>query len=76
MFTLKQIYSKWELVAYKIANFQAKFLLMIFYFIILFPVGIVFSFFKDKLKIKKNYSTTWVNKENSSDTIDKLRHQY
>jgi len=77
MFKIFRIfYEKWKKLALRIAVFQSKVLLTIFYFTFLAPFGIILSFFKDELKIKISYLTTWVNKENSPDTIEKLKHQY
>jgi hypothetical protein len=41
------------------------------------PAGIVFSFFKDELKIKnRNKSTGWTDKKQQCQTLEEMRKQY
>ncbi|HVZ67610.1 MAG TPA: hypothetical protein VG917_05125 [Patescibacteria group bacterium] len=54
---LKKIWSTWLKVGKKIGNFQAQVLFTIFYFLVLFPVGLAIGIFSDSLNIKQKKKT-------------------
>jgi hypothetical protein len=49
---LKQLWEKWKILAHKIGDFQARLILMIFYFVLLAPFALVIKFFSDPLRLK------------------------
>ncbi|OGG25689.1 hypothetical protein A2960_05005 [Candidatus Gottesmanbacteria bacterium RIFCSPLOWO2_01_FULL_39_12b] len=57
METLQNIWKAWKKVARKIATFQSKILLTIFYFTFILPFGITLTIFKDKLERKTKTKT-------------------
>jgi hypothetical protein len=73
---LHLIWESWKKIAHKIGTFQSRVILTIFYFVILFPAGIVYSTFKDVLGIKKVRSSEWINKQSKNQTLEELRKQY
>lgn len=73
---LRFLWSKWKILAHKIGVFQSKVILTLFYFIFLTPFGIIFTFFKDGLKIKKTSRGNWIEKKRQINTIEDLREQY
>ncbi len=52
MFVL--LWKKWLTIAKIIGNFQAQVIFSFFYLILFCPFGIIFSYFKDELKIKRS----------------------
>lgn len=73
---IKTLWNKWKKIAHRIGVFQSRVILSVFYFTILLPVGIVFSFFKDSLNIKRPSSSNWVTKIKQADTLEEMREQY
>lgn len=63
----KKGWNKWLKLAHKIGNFQAQVIFTIFYFTILFPVGISIRFFSDPLNTKNRSRhsnfTSWKHTE-------------
>ncbi len=55
---LKIIWKRWLVIGKAIGNFQAQVLFTIFYFLVLFPVGIGVRLFSDPLKLKKKKKTS------------------
>lgn len=51
---IKILWVKWRKFGKKAGNFQALVLFTIFYFIILWMIGIAVAFFSDPLNIKKS----------------------
>lgn len=51
---LKSVWGKWQKIAKKIGHFQALIIFSVFYFLVLWIVGIFISFLTDPLNIKKN----------------------
>ena len=64
---LVKLWKKWLKIARIIGNFQAQVLFTIFYFLILFPVGIKIRFSADPLNLKgiekKSSYNSWVHPE-------------
>jgi len=58
---LKSFWKKWLKIAKVIGNFQAQVLFTIFYFLVLFPVGIGMRLFSDPLTLKKRKKKTNFN---------------
>ena len=73
---LKKIWSKWKIIAHRIGVFQSRVILTIFYFILLLPVGIIFSLFKDGLNIKSEKKSTWLLKRKQSQTLEEMEEQF
>ena len=71
----KKIWTIWKSTAYKLGLFQTRVTLTIFYFILLLPIGIVFTFMKDGLGIKDQKKTRWIRKTNQSVSLQDLKKQ-
>lgn len=76
MHYLKTIWDKWKVFSKWIATIQASLILTIFYFLFLLPLGIVFTFFQDRLGIKERTQSTWKDKERQTSTIEELQQQF
>ncbi|OGD86551.1 hypothetical protein A2870_02025 [Candidatus Curtissbacteria bacterium RIFCSPHIGHO2_01_FULL_41_11] len=77
---LKFLWKKWLLVAHAIGNFQAQVILSVFYFILIFPLGIVFRFFSDPLHLKFSKDggrkTSFEKWEHSRESLEEAHRQY
>lgn len=66
---LNTLWKKWLRIAHAIGNFQAQVLFTIFYFLVLFPVGIKIRFSQDPLNLagikKKSNFSPWMHPEES-----------
>jgi hypothetical protein len=49
---LKRAWQGWKRIAHAIGNFQARVLLTLFYFVLVWPVGFAARLFSDPLRIK------------------------
>jgi len=56
----KRAWQAWKRIAHKIGNFQARVVLTIFYFLLVFPFGIAARLFSDPLRIKHR-PTEWLD---------------
>lgn len=77
---LKLLWKKWLVVAHAIGNFQSQLILSVFYFIFIFPLGVVFRFFSDPLRLKlakdsakKSSFEKW---EHPKENLEEARKQY
>jgi len=57
---LKRLWQAWKALGHKIANFQARVLLTIFYALLVLPFGLAARFFADPLRIKR-LPTQWLD---------------
>jgi hypothetical protein len=76
MKVLKKAWARWKIIAHHIGVFQSRVILTLFYFILLLPIGLVFSLFKDALEIKKSYPTAWKIKDKQSATMEEMKEQF
>jgi len=58
MSIFKRFWEKWKAVAHKIGNFQARLILVLFYFLILAPFALIVKLI-DPMKIQKNTDHGW-----------------
>ena len=75
---LKVLWRKWLKIARIIGNFQGQVILSVFYFLLVWPLGIFFRFFSDPLNIGKQKRARsnfekWVHPK---DTLGTARRQY
>ena len=47
----------------KIANFQIRLIFAVFYFIVVFPTGLIMRIFKDPLQLRARKNSYWITKE-------------
>lgn len=70
---MKKIWDAWKAVAKAIGDFQFKLLFSASYFLIVSPLGLVVSLFKDFLS-KKN-PPKWIKVQDNVSTIERIRRQ-
>jgi uncharacterized membrane protein len=75
--TLKKLWTRWKAVAQVLADFQARLLLTLFYFIIVTPFGFFVRAFSDPLAVKRAPEhSMWSPKELQEPTLDDARRQF
>lgn len=60
---LKVLWAAWTRVAHRIANFQARLLLSIFYFVVLAPFAVAVKLFSDPLQLRPALVAAWLQRE-------------
>jgi hypothetical protein len=74
---LKSMWEAWKQVARKIANFQARVLLLIFYGLILAPFALAVKWASDPLAIKPGGSRGWRERPDlPSSALERARRQF
>lgn len=56
---LARIWARWKVIAHKIGDFQARFLLTLFYFVALCPFALLLRWKSDPLAIKARTPRGW-----------------
>ena len=75
MNTVIKLWAGWLRVSKIIGNFQAQVILSIFYLLILLPLGLIFRFINNPIRVKVK-STNFVAWEHPSEDLDQARKQY
>ena len=57
---LKAMWARWKIVAHKIGNFQARLLLLLFYFIVLAPFAVGVKLLSDPLRLRTGRGHGWL----------------
>jgi len=63
----RRLWEGWKKIARKIGDFNARVILTVFYFILLFPFAVLVRIFTDPLEIKKKAHVGWHNKEDNGE---------
>lgn len=75
MTALRAFLRAWKSLAHKIANFQARALLTLFYFVAVTPFALRVKVFSDPLQLKR--SAGWLSRSRTeSDPLVLARRQY
>ena len=73
----KNIWEIWKAFAFRMGNFQSRLLLLLFYFAIVTPFGIIYRLFKDPLHLKKSSDNSfWFPLAAPEKNIDNARRQF
>jgi hypothetical protein len=71
------LWGEWKSLAFRMGNFQGRLILLLFYFTILIPFGIINSIFRDPLNLKKmKKDTYWFSLNTSDNELENARRQY
>lgn len=73
---LKTLWNKWKAFSDWVGNIVARIIFTIFYFIILLIPGLIVTLFTDKLKIKSKVESTWIDRKDFEDSLEKAKLQY
>ena len=69
------LWQRWLSLAHRIAEFQVKLILTLFYIIILLPFAIWVRLIKDPLEIHKFGMPVWSTRRSKPSTLDEFRKQ-
>ena len=72
---LEQLWQRWQKVAKKIGDFQARLILSLFYILIVLPIGLIARMFSDPLSLKKT-AAHWEKKQSSPPRLEDARRQF
>lgn len=73
---LKVWWKKWLAIAKPIGNFQSQVILSVFYIVLFLPLGIVYGFFADPLRLRQKLKTNFDTWEHPKETIETAKRQY
>ena len=74
---IKKFWDEWKSFAFRMGNFQGRLILLLFYFTILMPFGIINLLFRDPLNLKKTKKTSfWYALATSENDIENARRLY
>ena len=74
---IKALWRKWRKLAIRAGNFQALIIFKLFYFVILWTVGIFITLFSDPLRLKKTkLKTNFVPWDHPEETLEQARKSY
>jgi hypothetical protein len=74
---LRNIWEKYKIFAGYIGDFQARWLLTVFYFTIAVPFALIGKFLMDPLEIrKKPLTSAWLQRREISGDLESARRQY
>jgi hypothetical protein len=75
--SFQKLWGRWKSFAFRMGNFQGRLILLLFYFSILAPFGIINRFFRDPLNLKKvNKDSYWFDLTTPAKEIEDARRQY
>jgi hypothetical protein len=76
METLKNIWQMWKRFGQFIGDFIARVFLTLFYFTIFVPFGMAVRLWGDPLRIRKNLSTKWLERNTRDLNIEGTRRLF
>jgi len=69
-------WERWKIIAHKIGNFQARLLLVIFYFVVVPPFALIVKLFKDPLTLTPpQQESLWVEGPVADRSLSAARKQ-
>lgn len=72
-----KIWETWKAFAFRMGSFQGRLILLIFYFTIFAPFGIINTLFRDALNLKKTSATSfWSPLSVQENDLEKARRQF
>ena len=73
----QKVWMEWKIFAFRMGNFQGRLVLLLFYFTIVTPFGIINRFFRDPLHEKKPTGDSfWFTLTTPEKKIEDARRQY
>ena len=72
---MSELWQRWKRTARKIGDIQARFILTVFYFLVMAPFALVIRFWSDPLRLKR--FPGWIRRSDSPDAAKmRAREQY
>ena len=73
---LRKLWNRWKAFGQKLADFQARLILTLVYFIVVLPFGLLVRLLSDPLAVKnKSRETMWFPKNADEPTLENARRQ-
>ena len=75
---LRSLWNRWKAFGQKVADFQARLILTLVYFIIVLPFGLFVRWFSDPLQMKtrsESRESLWLPKHLDEPTLENSRSQ-
>ena len=72
----RRAWARWMRIAGVIGDFQSRVVLSLFYFVIVFPFGLVVRLFGDPLKIRRRRETGWTDFVARAETVEEGKRQF
>ena len=72
----KRFWLRWKAIAGAIADFQARVILSLFYFVVVLPFGLAVRLFADPLRVRGERQTSWVDCAKRAQTVDEAMRQF
>jgi hypothetical protein len=73
---LRKLWNRWKAFGQKIADFQARLILTLVYFIVVLPFGVFVRLLSDPLAVKHpSRQTMWLPKHVDEPTLENARRQ-
>ncbi len=74
---LKALWARWKIIAHRIADFQARVLLSLFYLGVLGPFALAVEMFSDPLRIHPAAAGGWLERpERNAEELTLARRQF
>jgi hypothetical protein len=71
----KELRRRWQEVAKRVGDFEARLILSVFYLLFVLPIGLVVRLFSDPLGLKKT-AARWIHRPSTPARIDDARRQF
>lgn len=73
---LTRLWSQWKRFAQRLADFQARVILTLIYYLVLAPFGLIVSLLGDLLRTKRPQTSTWVARPTEASSLQNARKQF
>jgi hypothetical protein len=74
---MRKFWAKWQELARKIGDFQARFILIVLYFVVIGPFALIVRLAADPLSLKSPGQTGWRRKINPDEApLKRALHQF
>lgn len=72
----RQGWERWKQIARAVGVVQTKFIMILFYFVMVLPLGLVVRLREDRLRLRPPQGSLWVPHSQEEHTLDRARKQY
>ncbi|MCX8073866.1 MAG: hypothetical protein N3C12_15710 [Candidatus Binatia bacterium] len=72
----RSLWEHWKQIARAIGVMQTKLLMVLFYFVMVLPLGLIVRRRDDRLRLKPPDGSLWIPHPNHEHTLDRARKQY
>jgi hypothetical protein len=73
---LRATWDRWKKIAHAVGVVQTRLLLVVFYFIVVFPLGLVIRLTDDRLHLKPRQGGNWTPARDEEQNLSTARRQF